>query len=145
MTEATGSALPAAIQQIVELVAESEHGLTAAEVTSAAQARFPGQHPRRIAGLIDQAVRAGALVQASGRMQVPATSERLKSSGEVSAPVAARPVRAVIVDLESVVHTTAAEPYTEKRIFQIGAVRMGTDTDWSAEEPSFQQVRAVAR
>ena len=43
------------------------------------------------------------------------------------------------MDLESVVRTTAAEPYTEKRIFQIGAVRMGTDTAWSADEPTFDR------
>ena len=50
-----------------------------------------------------------------------------------------RPVRAVVVDLESVVRTTAVEPYTDKRIFQIGAVRMGTDAAWSAAEPTFDR------
>ncbi len=37
------------------------------------------------------------------------------------------------------VRTTAVEPYTDKRIFQIGAVRMGTDTAWSAAEPTFDR------
>ena len=48
-----------------------------------------------------------------------------------------RPLRAVIVDLESVVRTTATEPYTDKRIYQIGAVRAGADRTWVAAATPF--------
>jgi Rad3-related DNA helicase/DNA polymerase III epsilon subunit-like protein len=50
---------------------------------------------------------------------------------------AGRTVRAVIVDLESVVHTTTSDPYTDKRIYQIGAVRLSNDSAWVAEQPQF--------
>jgi Rad3-related DNA helicase/DNA polymerase III epsilon subunit-like protein len=50
---------------------------------------------------------------------------------------AGRAVRAVIVDLESVVHTTTSDPYTDKRIYQIGAVRLSNDSAWVAEQPQF--------
>lgn len=46
-------------------------------------------------------------------------------------------VRAVTVDLESVVHTTTSDPYTDKRIYQIGAVRLSNDSAWVAEQPKF--------
>ena len=55
------------------------------------------------------------------------------------APTPARPVRAVLVDLESVVHTTTSDPYTDKRIYQIGAVRLSNDTAWVDEQPQFSQ------
>ena len=71
MAQAADFALPGPVQQIVALVAGSDIGLTAAELTEAAQSRFPGQHPRRIAGLIDQALKVGALVQVGERLRVP--------------------------------------------------------------------------
>ncbi|WP_186382385.1 DEAD/DEAH box helicase [Amycolatopsis rhizosphaerae] len=37
--------------------------------------------------------------------------------------------------MESVVRTTADEPFLDKRIFQIGAVRFGTDAAWNAADP----------
>jgi ATP-dependent DNA helicase RecQ len=46
-------------------------------------------------------------------------------------------LRAVAVDLESVVRTTAAEPYTAKRIYQLGATRVGADRAWTKAEPVF--------
>ncbi|SEH03927.1 ATP-dependent DNA helicase RecQ [Nonomuraea solani] len=46
-----------------------------------------------------------------------------------------RPVRAVALDVEAVVRTMATEPFLDKRIFQIGAVRFGTDAAWIAAEP----------
>jgi Rad3-related DNA helicase/DNA polymerase III epsilon subunit-like protein len=57
------------------------------------------------------------------------------ATGVPGAPV--RTVRAVIVDLESVVHTTTSDPYTDKRIYQIGAVRLSNDSAWVAEQPQF--------
>lgn len=48
-----------------------------------------------------------------------------------------RPIRAVIVDLESVVRPTTSDPYTDKRIYQIGAVRHSTDSAWVKRQPKF--------
>lgn len=141
MTKLTGSALPTAIQQIVALVAQSDHGLTVAELTIATQARFPGQHPRRVASLVEQALRAGALMLTDGQIRVPLPLEPSAPTDETEATRTAveRPVRAVVLDLESVVRPTSVEPYTDKRIFQIGAVRMGTDAAWSTAQPSFER------
>lgn len=63
------------------------------------------------------------------------TAEAIAGDGAASEHSAARPVRAVIVDLESVVHTTTSDPYTDKRIYQIGAVRLSNDSAWVAEQP----------
>ncbi|WP_181442192.1 exonuclease domain-containing protein [Streptomyces tateyamensis] len=49
-----------------------------------------------------------------------------------------RGARAVAIDVETVVHTTAAAPYVERRIFQIGAVRTGTDAAWVAGQPRIE-------
>ena len=138
MAQAADSALPGPVQQIVGLVGRSGSGLTVAELTTAARSRFPGQHPRRIANLIDQALQLGALIRVEGRLQVSAIPAS-EPAGDIPAPSGDRPVRAVLVDLESVVRTIAAEPYTDKRIFQIGAVRMGTDSVWSALQPTFDR------
>ncbi|WP_394621993.1 DEAD/DEAH box helicase [Lentzea sp. JNUCC 0626] len=43
------------------------------------------------------------------------------------------------MDLECVVRTTATAPYTDRRIFQIGAIRMGRDVTWVDEEPAFSR------
>ena len=43
----------------------------------------------------------------------------------------------MIVDLESVVRTTATEPYTDKRIYQVAAVRAGADRAWGADAAPF--------
>lgn len=142
MTQPARSKISAAARQIVDVLAQYDLGLTTEQLTSAAQARFPGQHPRRIAALIDQAVRSGALVSADGVLQMPAEPKLAPPATAVSSmkqPVANQPLRAVVVDLESVVRATVTEPYTDKRIFQIGAVRMGTDAAWTEEQPTFDR------
>jgi superfamily II DNA helicase RecQ/Rad3-related DNA helicase/DNA polymerase III epsilon subunit-like protein len=75
---------------------------------------------------------------AAGRVATPADdppAEPPAGSGALGS--AGRPVRAVIVDLESVMHTTTSDPYTDKRIYQIGAVRLSNDSGWVAEQPQF--------
>ncbi|WUI95665.1 DEAD/DEAH box helicase [Streptomyces sp. NBC_00391] len=49
-----------------------------------------------------------------------------------------RGLRAIAIDVESVVRTTAAAPHVDRRIFQIGAVRTGTDTAWVTEHPRIE-------
>ncbi|MGH3403134.1 MAG: hypothetical protein ACRDRJ_11650 [Streptosporangiaceae bacterium] len=132
MTQVSGQPVSAAVRQLAGLVEVAGRGLTAAELIAAAQSRFPGQHPRRIGGLIEQALRARALVQDGALLRMPEPFP-----AEAATPAVRRPVRAVVVDLESVVRPSAAEPYIDKRIFQIGAVRMGTDSAWTAAQPTF--------
>lgn len=132
----SSSALPAAVGRLVEIVLEHPDGLTLAELTTAAQTRFAGLHARRVADLVGRAVTANALTESGGRLRVAEADARPEKPGDADAPVG-QPLRAVAVDLESVVRTTATEPFTDKRIFQIGAVRFGTDADWVAAEPRF--------
>ena len=133
-------ALPSAVRQLLQLVEAG--GVSEKDLIAAARSRFPGQHPRRIAELLGTALTAGALTRdKDGRLCLPesaAAPEPLPAAEEhgTSAP-ADRPLRAVAVDLESLVRTTAVAPFTDKRIFQVGAVRFGTDVDWVAAQPVF--------
>jgi RecQ family ATP-dependent DNA helicase len=43
----------------------------------------------------------------------------------------------VIVDVESVVRPSAEHPHGDRRIYQIGAVRLSTDTGWEQATPRF--------
>lgn len=128
-------ALPASARRLVDLVAEHPDGMTLAELTLAAQGRFTGLHPRRIADLVSRAVTAGALVEIAGGVRAPGTGSAAAESTRAAGPVSGQPLRAVAIDLESVVRTTASDPFLDKRIFQIGAVRFGTDAVWVAEDP----------
>ncbi len=122
--------------RLVSLLAEYHEGLTLPQLIGHARARFHGLHQTRVAALVRDAITAGAVQQRDGRLYATATG------GESPASVRARrpgPLRAVVVDLESVVRTTAVEPYTDKRIYQIGAVRVGGDTAWVTAAPTFAQ------
>jgi RecQ family ATP-dependent DNA helicase len=46
-------------------------------------------------------------------------------------------LRAVVVDVESVVRPSAEHPHGEKRMYQIGAVRLSADTGWEQGTPRF--------
>lgn len=48
-------------------------------------------------------------------------------------------VRIVSFDCETAVRLTASAPYTEARLFQIGAVRAGTDAEWIEVSPTFER------
>jgi len=138
---------PPGVRQLLALFTEQSAALTADEVTAAARRRFPGQQPRRISELISAAVEAGALVHdTNGRLNLPVADATPPAVGPADPPRPSdpptttddgtdRPLRAVVVDLESVVRTTASEPFTDKRIYQVGAVRIGTDDAWVAAKP----------
>lgn len=117
--------------RLVEILAEYAYGLTIAEATRAAQERIRGLAAARIAALLAEARAAGAVVERDGRLHV-ANGDATEDCGD--SPHRG-PLRAVIIDVESVVRTTASEPYTERRIYQIGAARAGADADWVAARP----------
>ncbi|WP_431913416.1 DEAD/DEAH box helicase [Nonomuraea jabiensis] len=116
----------------------SDGSLTRAELVARARARFPRQPDSLLSALIDEAVTAGVLEDDAGTVRVKGTPARRKApaSEPLVGEEPAATLRAVAVDLESVVRTSAQEPYTDRRIFQIGAVRFGADPAWSgATEP----------
>ncbi|SFC82805.1 ATP-dependent DNA helicase RecQ [Streptomyces aidingensis] len=137
-----------AVRDVAALVTGRPGGMTAGELTQAAQARYPRLPAARVGRLLAQALEAGLLREDAGRLYPATVDSRTDEPADEpaagSAPAAgpgARPpgLRGVAVDLESVVRTTAVEPYTERRIFQIGAVRIGTDNTWALGCPSFER------
>jgi RecQ family ATP-dependent DNA helicase len=117
-------------RQIVNLLARYPDGLSLAQLTQYAGARFRGLPAARVPLLASEAITAGAITEDRGRLRAASPDSDPPETGPVLDQVPSRPLRAVIVDLESVVRTIATEPYTDKRIYQIGAVRAGADLAW---------------
>lgn len=129
--------LPAAARRVVAILGEHTEGLTAREVTAAVQAAAGNVPAARVAQLLAAAITAGHVTldrDARYRATGPAGSADERETGRMRE---LRRLRAVIVDVESVVHTTAVEPYTDKRLYQIGAARTGADTAWVAAAPTW--------
>jgi RecQ family ATP-dependent DNA helicase len=135
--------LSVAASRLVALLAEHRSGLTRAEMAEAARTKFRGVPAIRLAALIQEAITAGMISDEGGRLRSTVDDPPLGRTAEESVDdtsredIAEHPLRAVIVDLESVVRTTATEPYTEKRIYQVGAVRAGADREWVNDESAF--------
>jgi RecQ family ATP-dependent DNA helicase len=51
--------------------------------------------------------------------------------------------RLVVFDLESIVRPIVREPYKEQHVFQLGAVRFGSDHEWVAEHPEISAFTAL--
>jgi Rad3-related DNA helicase len=128
-------------RRIVALLAEHPDGLSLAQLADLARTRFRGLPAARVAALAREAITAGAITDDRGRLRATAPADDPLDTGRGGGPASdrtvGRPVCAVIIDLESVVRTTAAEPYTDKRIYQIGAIRAGADRDWVAATTPF--------
>ena len=128
-------------RRIVTLLAGHPDGLSLAELDDYARTRFRGLPAARVAALAREAIAAGAVTDDHGHLRATALADdplhTSQGSGPASDRTADRPLRAVIIDLESVVRTTATEPYTDKRIYQIGAVRAGADRAWVAAATPF--------
>jgi len=118
-------------RRLVEVLAEFPRGLTVTELTEAARARIPGLAVARINRLLSEATAAEAVTERDGRLHVAHAGPEEEDGEQPRRGL----LRAVVVDVESVVHTTAVEPYTDRRVYQIGAVRIGADADWVAAEP----------
>ena len=117
-------------RRLVTLLAEHPDGLLLAELAEYARARFRGLPAARVAALAREAITAGAIIDDQGRLRAVAASDDPPDTGPAPGRATGHPLRAVIVDLESVVRTTTAEPYTDKRIYQVGAIRAGADRAW---------------
>jgi Rad3-related DNA helicase len=68
----------------------------------------------------------------------PAGADETSGTGsDAKVPGTSKVPRAVIIDFESVVRPTAEHPDGDRRIYQIGAVRLSSDTDWVKVAPRF--------
>lgn len=121
-------------RKLAALLTEYPDGLTLAQLVEQARTRFRGLPAARVANLVQEALTAHVIHEDNGLLYVLQT-EPDSETGHV--PQTAGPLRAVVVDLESVVRTTTTEPYVEKRIYQLGAARVGADTAWVAAAPRF--------
>ena len=117
---------------LVSILAAHPGGLSTAELFATLRQQWP---------YLTEA-QAGSIVEAAGDLvEVVGRTVRLRAlPAEVSPADAPEPhegVRVVAFDCETAVRLVATAPYTEARIFQIGAVRLGTDAAWVAEAPQF--------
>jgi len=99
-----------------------------------------GAQPAQLDRLVREAVDGGLLHDDGHQLTAaqPAEDEPEEESGPTERP-ADRPVRVVAIDFESVVRTTAAKPYVERRAFQIAALRFGRDRAWVNERRSMSR------
>ncbi|MFD9787805.1 DEAD/DEAH box helicase [[Kitasatospora] papulosa] len=121
---------------LIRLVAESPAGITPDALMAAARDRYKRAPAQRLAMLLEQALSAGLVYKRDGLLLVG-------DGGGQEAPDpkgggSRRGLRAIAIDVESVVRTTVAAPHVDRRIFQIGAVRTGTDTAWVTEHPRIE-------
>lgn len=134
MPQASNGAQPTGhVARLVDLLAAHPDGLTGAQVRSSSA--FSGVPAPRLAALIGTALALGHVTETTGRLHA------VNAAASAAEPADAEPLttalRAVVLDVESIVKTTSKEPFTEKRIYQIGAVRAGTASAWIGAEPAF--------
>ncbi|MFE2696945.1 DEAD/DEAH box helicase [Streptomyces mirabilis] len=117
---------------------ESPGGVGHEELTAAARGRYAGLPAARLAKLIAQAVAAGLLEETDGRLTTPGASAAPIAPTAGGAPER-RGLRAVAIDLESVVRTVPKEPYLERQVYQVAAMRFGTDREWNTAVPVWER------
>lgn len=131
----------------MELASSFAAGVTRTALMEEATRRFRGVPEQRLANLIEEAVGGGLLIRSEGRLYCalsqqyspPKRSARAgQSSGDRSLPED-RVLRAVALDVESVVRTVATAPYVERHIYQTAAVRFGADADWVRSSTGWQR------
>lgn len=103
-----------------------------------------GARPNQLERLITQAVNDGLIVDDGGVLRAVEPSEPEAAPGSAGTEDRGpRPLRVVAIDFESVVRTTAEHPYTERRAFQVGALRFGRDWDWVFQRRSMSRFCAL--
>jgi RecQ family ATP-dependent DNA helicase len=124
--------------QLDQLVAavRDQGPMTRAELMQVPSLR--GARPAQLERLISSAVEAGLLVDESGRLRAVVQGDAPENAPDQEL-TRDRPLRAVAIDFESVVRSTAAKPYVERRPFQVGALRFGQDRLWVNERRSMDR------
>jgi len=136
------------------LAAQSNSGLSRDALLLAARRENPRLPDAVFDRLVAEAVTAGALHEDGGVLRAVESdrTETISTAREVDAPspgahrsgaAGGWRGRFVYIDLESVVRTTSSEPFTDKRIFQLGAVRAGADEQWNAQSPTLERFLAL--
>ncbi len=126
------------VERILGVLRATPDGLTRQELLTQLRKQVAWLRPQQLEALIEAA--GSAIVLIGDRLAVPAddvSQPKLPFEGE------ARPIRMVAFDIESVVRLTAAEPYTERRTYQLGGVRFGPDRKWVHENRKFNSYVAM--
>ncbi|MBV8995093.1 MAG: DEAD/DEAH box helicase family protein, partial [Pseudonocardiales bacterium] len=125
------------VARLVNLLAAHPDGLTGAQVRSSVL--FSAVPAARLTAIIGAALVAGHVTETGDRLHaVNATAATpTAESTDAELPTTTHSLRIVVLDVESIVKTTSKEPFTDSRIYQIGAVRVGHDTAWVGAEPTF--------
>ncbi|MEU5425271.1 DEAD/DEAH box helicase [Streptomyces olivoreticuli] len=138
----------AAARKIVDLVRAFPSGISERDLAAEATRRFRGLPEQRLAKLVTEAVDVGLLSTSSGRLlhAAPSTPTVCEQPlpGDTKPSVDASPsrtsvLRAVALDIESIVRTTATAPYMERHVYEAAAVRLGADPEWVAAAPRWQR------
>ena len=139
-----GPQLKPAARKLVAAVAGADDGLSRDALLAELRRTNPRLHERQLSGLLAEAFSAGALVEVDGVLRLPRSDPSpTTSESDAASEGTERLGRIVYIDLESVVRTTETAPFVDKRIFQLGAVRSGTDEQWTAQSPVLEQFLAL--
>lgn len=119
-------------------------GLTRAELLAIARREI---NPDVTAGQVEAELEAleGEVEEVDGRIRlvnVGAPDFAAEVRGNAKSP--AGPRRLVAIDLETVLRYTREKPQGDRTIFQIGAVRFGTDSAWAASAPPLSRFVRLA-
>ncbi|WP_326807183.1 DEAD/DEAH box helicase [Streptomyces sp. NBC_01775] len=126
-----------AARKIAEIVRAQHGGLDPAALHREAVRLFPRLPAPRLERLLAECVEGGLLALGNGRYRPPeaVTASPPHPRGEGGEHLA---VRAIALDLESVVRTVPSAPYVERYVYEVAAVRFGTDPEWIADEPRWE-------
>ncbi len=120
--------------EVADLISRYPGPVTEPQVLAGLRAAFPGLNSRQAERLVNEAVATRQVIREGATLRLveevptltPTSSERV--------------LRAVAFDVESVVRLSASRPdMSEARIFQLGAMRFGRDTEWCAAQPTFDK------
>ncbi|MFF4870786.1 DEAD/DEAH box helicase [Streptomyces sp. NPDC000961] len=153
-------AVSPAARRIVALVRELPPGISRRDLAAEATRRIPGLPEPRLAKLIAEAV-IGGLLRMDGDRLLPVVAPEGPPGDQASANATRPPdnstktsdltdsesgvprersvLRAVALDIESVVRTTATAPYVRRHVYDVAAVRFGADSEWVATRPRWQR------
>ncbi len=127
-----GSSASSDVDALLHVLGINRNGLTRPELFQALRAVLPRLQPQQVR---DALARAGDLVvEREGRIFVREPSDDVPHP---PAPAAPHPLRVIAFDSESVVRLTTTAPYTEARLYQLGAVRFGPDQAWVHVQQEF--------
>ena len=118
------------VEVLQGILAGHPDGLNSGALLAALKERWPHLTSVQAQAIIDA---AGETVTVSGT-RIALANQPQPDPGPQSRPG----TRIVSFDCETCVRLIAKAPYTEARLFQIAALRLGTDTQWCEAAPTFE-------